>query len=94
MKVSAFESSFLNEEEAKWASAIGGGMLLFLFYCGWVSEKISFRKACKISEKACNASEMAYKVTGMACMHHIVSVCWPNWMKSVFESLKRQLLIQ
>lgn len=43
MKISAFESSFLNEEEAKWASAIGGGMLLFLFYCGWVSEKISFR---------------------------------------------------
>ena len=65
MKISAFESSFLNEEEAKWASAIGGGMLLFLFYCGWVSEKISFRKTCK-------ASEMAYKVTGMACMHHIV----------------------
>lgn len=57
MKISAFESSFLNEEEAKWASAIGGGRLLFLFYCGWVSEKISFRKACKISEKACNASE-------------------------------------
>lgn len=24
MKISAFESSFLNEEEAKWASAIGG----------------------------------------------------------------------
>lgn len=65
MKISAFESSFLNEEEAKWASAIGGGMLLFLFYCGWVSEKISFRKVC-------NASEIAYKVTGMACMHHIV----------------------
>ena len=39
MKVSAFESSFLNEEEAKWASAIGGGRLLFLFHCGWVSEK-------------------------------------------------------
>ena len=50
MKISAFESSFLNEEEAKWASAIGGGMLLFLFYCGWVSEKISFRKTCKASE--------------------------------------------
>lgn len=65
MKISAFESSFLNEEEAKWASAIGGGMLLFLFCCGWVSEKISFRKACK-------ASERVYKVTGMACMHHIV----------------------
>lgn len=39
MKISAFESSFLNEEEAKWASAIGGGRLLFLFCCGWVSEK-------------------------------------------------------
>lgn len=51
MKISAFESSFLNEEEAKWASAIGGGMLLFLFYCGWVSEKISFRKTCKASER-------------------------------------------
>lgn len=72
MKISAFESSFLNEEEAKWASAIGGGMLLFLFYCGWVSEKRSFRKVCNALEMAYNASERVYKVTGMACMHHIV----------------------
>ena len=65
MKISAFESSFLNEEEAKWASALGGGMLLFLFYCGWVSEKISFRKTCKASEMACNASEMALLQKGL-----------------------------
>lgn len=37
----------------------------FLFYCGWVSEKINFRKAC-------NASEKVYKALGMVCMHHIV----------------------
>lgn len=85
MKISAFESSFLNEEEAKWASAIGGGMLLFLFYCGWVSEKISFRKTCKASEMACNASERVYKVTGKACMHHIVlfagRTVWNQFLK-------------
>lgn len=38
MKISAFESSFLNEEEAKWASAIGGGMLFFCFVA------VGFRK--------------------------------------------------
>jgi len=29
----------LNEEEAKWASAMRGEKLLFLFHGGWVSEK-------------------------------------------------------
>lgn len=77
MKISAFESSFWTKRKPNRLPQLGGGMLLFLFYCGWVSEKISFRKACNASE-TCKASERTYKVTGMACMRR---TGWNQFLK-------------
>lgn len=64
MKISAFESSF-ERRGSQMGFRNWGRDAPFFVYCGWVSEKISFRKVCNASEMAYNASERALLQKGL-----------------------------